>query len=575
MNFFYACPADNNYEEPLIYENPEPDQIWVIPLGGLGEIGKNMMALESRDDIIIIDAGMMFPREDMPGVDYVIPDIRYLLHKQDKIRGIVLTHGHEDHIGAVPYIISRLDAPLYGTSLTLEFVQCKLDEFGLAPLSMTKMKAHDRMTLGAFEIEFIPVTHSISDSMGLLIHTPAGSIFHSGDFKLEPESESQGLFPEELSRGGVRLLMSDSTYAERPGFSIPEREVGKALDMVFSGCDGRIIISTFASSIPRLQMIMEKAGKYGRSVCIHGKGLETSLAIAQELGYFQLPPSMIIRREDMKSIPDRSLLVLATGSQGEPFSALSLMATNNHKWVKIKEGDTVIISATPVPGNETLVHSTINSLFRLGANVIYDLPFKSGGGKMQDFHIHVSGHGSSEELKLLIKMVKPEMFMPIHGEIRHLIHHSRLAREMGIPAESIFYIQDGDILEISPEGGRLLGRLCLENIYVDGLGVGDVGRAVIRDRQAMSQGGICFAVVTIDENTGELLSGPHIETRGLVYEPESHELLEAAITAVSSSIPRDCSDREATAACIKTALRRFFQGKIRRRPIIIPMVITI
>lgn len=575
MNFFFThhTSAERVYEEPQIFENPEPDRVWIIPFGGLGEIGKNMMVLESSRDIVIIDAGIMFPKEDMPGVDYVIPDIRYLFHKKDKIRGIILTHGHEDHIGAIPYIISHLQVPICGTRLTMEFIKYKLLEFELPSPTLINIKPGDSVELGDFAVHFFSVVHSISESMGLIIDTPAGSFMHSGDFKLESSEGAEIEMLQKICHSGIRLLMSDSTYAERPGFSIPEKEVGKALRKVFRNCAGRIIISTFASSIPRIQQILDIAEQHNRKLCIHGKGLETTLNIAQELGYLSIPGGLLVKREEARKIPDSELLILATGSQGEPLSALTLMATNNHKWVKIKRGDTVVISATPVPGNETLIHNTINSLFRLGANVIYDLPYKAVG--KEEFHIHVSGHGSSEELKMLIKLARPQSFMPIHGEIRHLIHHTRLARDAGIEEKDIFMLLDGDILEISRSEGRILGKICIEDIMVDGLGIGDVGRSILKDRQLMAENGICFAVITVDEKTGELISGPHIETRGLIYVKESQNILEEARQEVLDSLPENSPTTEKLGIAIKSSLRKFFHARTKRRPIVVPMVIRI
>lgn len=567
-----------SFEEPQIDENPDSESIWVIPLGGLGEIGKNMTILESINDIIIIDAGIMFPTEEMLGIDYVIPDIRYLIHKKNKIRGIILTHGHEDHIGAIPYILNSLMVPIFGTKLTLEILKSKLKEFELPSTLLTLIRSGETLNLGDFEIDFYKVVHSISESLGLIIKTPVGRIIHSGDFKFDDQPVNGDVLDYDYltlqGNSGIKLLMSDSTYADRPGYSEPEIKVGKTLDRVFSKCTGRIIISTFASSIPRIQQIISIAEKYNKRICIHGKSLENTLNIAREQGYINLQPEMIVKIEETKLIPENQLLILATGSQGEPLSALTLMAGNNHKWVKIKEGDTVIISATPVPGNESLVHNTINSLFRLGAEVIYESAYNS---RNRDFHIHVSGHGSQEELKTLINIVKPEYFIPIHGEIRHLVHHARLANEMGIPKENIFQMEDGCILEISGNSSRIIGKLLLDDVMVDGLGIGDIGRAVLKDRQLLSENGICFAVIVVDKNTREILEGPFIETRGLIYIKESQELLQQAKENVLKSLCENKSktDSESLSSCMKTALRRFFQSKIRRRPVIIPTVIDI
>jgi len=570
------------WEEPDIQAHPGVDSIWVIPLGGLGEIGKNMMVIESSDDIIIIDAGIMFPTEEMPGIDYVIPDIRYLLYRKNKIRGIILTHGHEDHIGALPYFLEKLEAPVYGNRLTLELLRCKFREFNLLRDELLLCaEPDDEITLGSFTIRFFRVIHSISESMGLLIGTPAGKVIHSGDFKFDT-SPVDGKVADffslaRIDEGNIRLLMSDSTYAERPGFSLPEKAVGKTLETVFSRCTGRIIISTFASSIPRIQQIIAIARNHGRRLCVLGRGLESTMSIARELGYIEYPPEMIVRPEDMKDFPDPTLLVLATGSQGEPLSALTLMASNNHKWVKIKKNDTVIISATPVPGNETLVNNTINSLFRLGAEVIYQVPQNYALDETEAFHIHASGHGSIEELKLLIDMVKPEFFMPIHGETRHLVHHARLAREMGLPDDRILLIEDGTMIEFSPGGAKSIGKLSLEHVFIDGLGVGDIGRVVLKDRHIMSQDGICIVVAVIDGETRDIFTGPHVETRGLIYVPESQEMLDEATELVRQFLRNNRKERdlEVLKSSTRSLLRRFFHSRIKRKPIVVPMIIEL
>jgi len=584
MSRFFTLNSteDIAFAEPFINEDPQPGSLWIIPLGGLGEIGKNMMLLETKDDIIVIDSGIMFPSEEMLGIDYVIPDIRYLLLKKRKLRAIFVTHGHEDHIGAIPYFLDSLEnVSIYGTKLTLEILKAKLREFDLpSTYSLCTVKAGDEISQGDFTVCFFEVIHSISESVGLIIDTPAGYIVHSGDFKMQKGSKNMkdGLSCC-LDSGckSVRLLMSDSTYADRPGFSRPEELVGKTLDRVFGKCTGRIIISTFASSIPRIEQIASLADKHGRRLCVHGRGLESIMSIARELGYLNFPMSRMVKIEEVNKLKDEEVLILATGSQGEPLSALTLMATNSHKWIKIKDGDTVIISATPVPGNETLVHNTINSLFRLGAEVIYEVAFKSENSKKDDFHIHVSGHGSREELKLLINDTNPEYFVPIHGEFRHLVHHGRLAQEVGITQDRIFQIDDGTVLELSDKEPRVLGRIHLDNVYVDGLGIGDVGRSVLKDRQTMSDDGICFIAAVIDSSVPEIISGPHIETRGLIYARESQELLDEAQNVVTNAISEalSCADNEEIGARAKLALRRLFTSRIKRRPLIVPLILEI
>ncbi|MDQ7822422.1 MAG: ribonuclease J [Candidatus Eremiobacteraeota bacterium] len=584
MSYFFPQFTNNEklLEEPVVHESPPHGALWIVPLGGLGEIGKNLCVMETEKEILVIDAGLMFPNEDMPGVDYVIPDIRYLIHKKEKISGIILTHGHEDHIGALPYLIPQLSAPLYGTRLTIELVRSKLREYGdlATTTKLVTVSPGDVLTFESFSVRFFSVIHSICEGVGLIIDTPAGRVVHSGDFKFDTALQN-GSVADFLTLAGlgeekVTVLMSDSTYAEKPGFSVPERVVVETLDRVFQSCRGRIIVSTFASSIPRIQQIMNLASRHGRKVCIHGKGLEMNLAIAQEFGYLTYPEGTVVRIEDTKRIADEKLLILATGSQGEPLSALTLMATDCHKWVKIKKGDTVIISATPVPGNETLVHNNINALFRLGAEVIYENPYRTAESDQEAFHVHASGHGSREELKLLITLVKPEYFIPIHGEIRHLIFHARLAEEMGIREDHIFMIEDGTILELTREGLRVLTILPMADILVDGFGVGDVGPSVLKDRMIMAQNGVCFMSATVDPDGAFIVEGPCIETRGLVYEKESQELLDEARGLAEAALEENLGKMpsEELPAAVKSVLKRFFYQKTKRRPIIVPLIIS-
>jgi ribonuclease J len=585
-------PARENIIPPLPDEDlgippfppVPPGNLRIIPLGGLGEIGKNMMALHYEDSILVIDAGLMFPTEEMPGVDLVIPDINYLMEHVSQVRGIILTHGHEDHIGGMPYIMSELGVPVYGTELTLGLLEGKLTEFAeLQKPDFRKVRAGDMVDLGHFQVEFFRAVHSISEGVGLIVRTPVGTVVHSGDFKFD-EAPIDGK-PADIERlsalgdEGVLLLFSDSTYAERPGHSTSERVVGRTLEMVFKGAPGRIIITTFASSIPRLQQIVDVSFLFKKKICFIGRSLVETVEIATGLGYLKLPPDMRVEVEQIASCPDEELVIVTTGSQGEPMSALTLMATGNHKWVSIKENDTVIISATPVPGNETLVMKNINLLFRLGAEVIYNLAPKSEQ-VTEDMgpRIHVSGHGSRDELKKLLLLIKPRYFVPVHGEYRHLVHHGRLAREAGVKPENIFLLEDGDVLEVSGREARLCGKIKLDDILVDGLGIGDVGRAVLRERRLLSQDGVCLAVVGLDSNSREILSGPEVISRGFVYVRESEELIEDArlrVREVLEKNGRGDTDLSVLKNTIKQTLARFLYERTKRRPIIVPVILEI
>src|SRR3990170_2158404 len=440
------------------------DKLRVIPLGGLGEIGKNMMALELGRDIIAIDAGLMFPREEMLGVDLVIPDIRYLEENKDRLRGLIITHGHEDHTGAVPYILPRLQVPVYSTPLPRGLIQVKLKEAKVKGARLEVVHPGEEVRLGAFRVEFFQVCHSIPDAVGLIIHTPLGTVVHSGDFKLDytPVDGRPTDFPRlaRLGAEGVLLLFSDSTYVEVPGYTPSETVVGEALSRIIADAPGRVIITTFASLISRIQQVLQAAVRYGRQVFILGRSMTDTVRIARELGYLEVPLGVLTRIEELTRLPPEKVLLLTTGSQGEPTSALVRIARGDHREVRIHPGDTVVISASPIPGNEALIHRTIDSLFRQGARVLYD--------KLAQVHVH--GHGSQEELKLLLNLVRPRFFVPIHGEYRHLSLHARLACSVGVPERNVFVLEDGDVLELGPQGGRVVGHLPVDNIYVDGLG---------------------------------------------------------------------------------------------------------
>lgn len=544
----------------------------IIPLGGLGEIGKNIMVVRYDNHIIVIDAGLMFPEDEMLGIDIVIPDITYLKENRELVRGIILTHGHEDHIGALPYVLKELPVPVYGTQLTLGLLQGKLKENDVQG-DLRCVKPRDVLNLGPFRVEFFRVSHSIADSVGLAIHTPVGTIVHSGDFKVD-QTPVDGVVMDfhklaELGDHGVLVLLADSTNAERPGYTMSERVVGETFDETFRTAKERIIIATFASNVHRLQQAITTAHKYQRKVAVVGRSMVNVVNVASELGYLTIPADTLVDVEDLNRVPRNKLAILTTGSQGEPMSALTRMAMADHRWVEIVPGDTVIISAIPIPGNEKLVARTIDLLFRQGAEVIYE----SVSG------IHVSGHASQEELKLMINLVRPKFFVPVHGEYRHLIKHAQLAQKLGIPRENIFVAENGQVLEFTRHRGSISGRVTAGRVLVDGLGVGDVGNIVLRDRKQLSQDGIMVVVVTIDKECGCVIAGPDIVSRGFVYVRESEGLMEDARERVRLALEK-CEDRKITEwAAIKSNIRdvlgKFLYEKTRRRPMILPIIMEV
>ena len=561
----------------------------IIPLGGLGEIGRNMMALEYANDVIVIDAGLMFPREEMLGVDLLIPDISYLLQKQEKLRGIIITHGHEDHIGALPYILPRLDVPVYATRLTGRLISLELKHRGMK--SKTKLNvvhAGSRLTLGSFTIEFFPVCHSIPDSVGLVIRTPAGIVVHSGDFKIDYTPVIGG--PTDLNRLAklgtepVLLLLSDSTYAELPGYTPSERVVSDTLDHIVARASGRVIITTFSSLVSRIQQVIDVAVKHDRSVFVTGRSMEEIVDVAVEAGYLTIPPNVVCRFEELKRLPHNQVIVLTTGSQGEPTSALVRMANRDHRQIQIVPGDTVVMSATPIPGNESLVNKTIDSLFRQGADVIYS--------KVSQVHVH--GHGSQEELKLLFDLVKPKFFVPVHGEYRHLRVHAKLAESLGMPKDNIFVLEDGDILELGREGGKVVGRVPIGDVYVNGFFTGELDSAVLRDRKLLSRDGVVVVTLAIDSSKGKLVGKPHIETRGFMDAQENEALIEKSQDVIVAAlngdgrrlIQREVSLRgEASSdaqrqrsnleAKVRNALMKFLYEQTHRRPVIISVAVRV
>lgn len=545
----------------------------VIPLGGLSEIGKNMMVMECEDDIIIIDAGLMFPGEEMLGIDLVIPDISYLLERRERIRGIIITHGHEDHIGALPYLLPQLDVPVYSTRLTQGLVSVKLKE--RKALSGAKLKVippGGQVTLGKFKVEFFPVCHSIPDAVGLIIHTPVGTIVHSGDFKLDYTPVSGK--PTDLSRlaqlgtRGVLLLLSDSTYAELPGYTPSERLVGETLDRIMAEAPGRVIVTTFSSLVSRIQQVIDSAAKHQRRVFVIGRSMSDIVHMALELGYLTTPDGILARLDELRGVPHNKIVFVTTGSQGEPTSALVRMANRDHRQVHILRGDTVVLSATPIPGNESLINRTVDNLFKQGAQVLYD--------KVAQVHVH--GHGGQEELKLLLNLVKPKFFMPIHGEYRHLSIHAKLAESVGIPKENTFILEDGDILELNPQTGKITGKVSAGNVYVDGLSVGDIGSVVLRNRRMLSRDGIVVVIIAVNRQTGKLVGRPDIVSRGFVDTRESKDMIDESRDLVAHALDRG-SARPAEWGFINTKVRdmlnKFYYEQTKRRPMILPVMIKV
>ena len=549
------------------------NKVQIIPLGGLGEIGKNMTVFRYGDDIILIDAGLMFPEDDMLGIDLVIPDITYLIDNKDKVKAIFLTHGHEDHIGALPYVMKQLEVPVYGTALTLGILQGRLRENGVSDENLVTIKPGDKIGAGAFNLEFIRVNHSIPDAVSIVIKTPIGTIIHTGDFKFDqtPVDGQVTQFNKfaEFGDAGVLALLADSSNAERPGFTQSEKMVGQTFDDEFRYARNRIIVATFSSNVHRIQQVVDSAVKYNRKVAVIGRSMINVVNIAMELGYLSVPEGVLIDIDETNNYSANEIVIITTGSQGEPMSALTRMAMNDHKKVGIMPGDTVIISATPIPGNEKLVSRTINHLYKLGADVIYE---KSNG-------VHVSGHASQEEIKLMHNLVRPKYFIPVHGEYRHLIKHAKLAKDLGMPSENIVIAENGAVIELTKNSIKVNGKIQSGKVLVDGLGVGDVGNIVLRDRRQLSQDGIMIVVVTIDRETCQVVSGPDIVSRGFVYVREAEDLMEEAREKVLAALER-CEVNGVTEwsmikSAIREALGRFLYERTRRRPMILPIIMEI
>ncbi len=552
------------------------EKLSIFALGGVGEIGKNMYVVQYGSEIIVIDSGLKFPEEDMLGIDVVIPDITYLIENKEKVRGIFLTHGHEDHIGGLPYVLKHLNVPVYGTKLTLGLVESKLREAGM--LGETKrilIHADSVLKFNKVKVSFFKTNHSIPDSVGICIDTPEGVVVHTGDFKFDQTPVNNDFADihrmSEIGKRGVLALLSDSTNAERPGYTGSERSVGASLREVFRNAEQRVIVATFASNVHRLQQVIDAAAYTNRKLAIVGRSMVNVITIAGELGYLHIPEGMLVELDEVNRLPSHRVAILSTGSQGEPMSALTRMARSTHKKVEILPGDTVVIAANPIPGNEKYVGRTVDELFRLGANVIYG--YNGGSG------VHVSGHGSQEELKLMLNLMKPKYFIPIHGEYRMLRQHGLLAESVGIDRENIFICDLGEVVEIHNGVARKAGKIPVGNVLIDGLGVGDVGNIVLRDRKLLSQDGILVVVVTLSKQDGKIVSGPDIISRGFVYVRESEGLLDEANRIVSGTLQKLTGENISEWASLKThvkeALGRFLYEQTRRRPMILPIIMEV
>lgn len=552
---------------------PKKKILRLIPLGGLGEVGKNMMVVEYGQDMLLIDAGLMFPEEEMLGVDLVLPDYSYVVQNASRLRGIVLTHGHEDHVGALPYLLREVEAPVFGTKLTLGLVAPKLQELHVKNPRLREVTPGRVLKLGVFEIDFLRVNHSIPDGVALAIRTPVGVIVHSGDFKFDytPIDGRATDFAKFTKYGeeGVLALLSDSTNVEAAGNTISERAVGEALRGIFRDAKQRVVVASFASHIHRIQQIIDVAKETGRKIAVCGRSMVDNVAIARDLGYLKLDDDLLVDIGELENHDPAEMVVLSTGSQGEPLSALAKMASRDHRLVRIVPGDTVIISARPVPGNEKSVSRVIDRLFKCGAEVYYETV--SG--------VHVSGHASQEELKLLMNMVKPKYLIPIHGEYRHLVYHSQIAQSLGMAKDRILVVENGNVVEFQNSNCRVAGKISAGVVFVDGLGVGDIGDVVLRDRRVLSQDGILIVVVTINEQTGELVAGPDIVSRGFVYVKQATDLLDEArariVTALEKTAAENITDWSVLKMEIRSSLSQFLYDRTRRRPMVLPIVVEV
>lgn len=546
----------------------------VIPLGGAGEVGKNMLVLETESDIIVIDAGLMFPEEEMLGIDLVLPDFSYLIKNRRKVRAVFLTHGHEDHTGALPYLLREINVPVYGTKLTLGLAQEKLDEHKLLPkVTLREIDPSKKVSVGPFKLSFMRVSHSVPDGVGLAIETPVGLIVHSGDFKLD-QTPVDGRLTEidkfvEFGKRGVLLFLSDSTNAEEPGYTPTEKTVGGALDRVFKTAKQRVVVACFSSHIHRIQQILNTASENGRKVAVSGRSIRESMRIASDLGYLHVPDNLLIGLHETNGYPLDKITILSTGSQGEPMSALTRLASQDHKHIRLVPGDTVIISAAPVPGNEKSVSRTIDQLFKAGAKVCYE----------EESRVHVSGHASQEELRIMLNVVRPKYFVPIHGEYRHLKHHAELAESVGVSAENIFIPENGTVLKFTAKKGQIGGTVSAGAMFVDGLGVGDIGDVVLRDRMRLSQDGVFIVVVAINKQNCEILAGPDVVSRGFIYPQEVEGLIEEAKEQVKMALDicaeEGIIDESILKIHIRDSLSRYLREKTKRRPMVMPIIVEV
>jgi ribonuclease J len=543
----------------------------IIPLGGLGEIGMNMMAYHCGADIIVVDCGLMFPEADMLGIDYVIPDISWLRERSAQVRGICLTHGHEDHIGALPFVLQELNVPIYGTALTLGFVNEKLKEYKLDDqVDLRVVKPRDTVALGCFSVEFLRVAHSIVDGCALAITTPEGVVIHTGDFKIDQTPVDGQLtdLPSFARYGeqGVLALLSDSTNVEREGFTLSEKSVGEAFDEIFPTCEGRIIVAAFSSSIHRVQQVADAAARCGRKILLNGRSMVANVRIARELGYLHIPDDLLMDLKELPRMPREQVCMITTGSQGEPRSSLIRIAMDDHKQIKLERGDTVILSSRVIPGNERTISELINHLYRRGADVYHE----------RTSEVHVSGHACQEELKLMLNLTRPRFFMPIHGEYRHLMVHSKLAQKTGIPEVRCLLATNGDVVSFYSDTAAIIEKVESGRVFVDGKGVGDVGNVVLRDRKHLSEDGMVVVILGMNKTNGGIIYGPDIVSRGFVFEDESQEYLETArrivveaVNELSEEMRCDCEEVNTT---VRQVLRRFFKKTIERRPVILPVI---
>ena len=547
-------------------------KVKLIPLGGLGEIGKNITAIEYENEIIVIDCGLSFPDNEMYGIDLVIPDISYLLENREKVKGIFITHGHEDHIGALPYILKEINVPVYATKFTLSLIESKLIEFNMvSSCSLNEITLKEPIKTEHFACEFIRTCHSIADSCSLAITTPQGVIFHTGDFKIDYTPVDGEVIDlqriSEIGKRRVLLLMADSTNATREGFTISETIIGQNLTRLFRNAKGRVIVATFSSNVHRVQQVINSSITYGRKVAFSGRSMEKISQIAMDLGYLKVPKNTIIKLDDIHKYPDNKVTIITTGSQGEPMSALSRIASGNHKKIALKEKDYIIISASPIPGNTKLITKLIDVLISKGAEVIYDA--------MEE--VHVSGHACREELKLIHSLIKPKYFVPVHGEYRHLKEHAELAKSLGMDEKNIFLLDNGNVLELTGKKAVKTKSVHTGTVYVDGSGVGDVGNIVLRDRKVLSQDGILTAVLAIDKEAKEIISGPDIISRGFVYVKDSNDLLNEATDLIKREVEycldNDILDWYSIKSKIKSSLGQFLYTKTKRKPMIIPVIV--